>query len=105
MVTTCFGERRMKKWPFTSVFSVSLGAVLALSNPCIAQTANSSPATQDNSGSSRLQENIVTAEKRAQSIQKIPASRASHHFLWGADRKNTPLKSSHPIISYALFFL
>lgn len=74
MVTTCFGERRMKKWPFASVFSVSLGTALALSNPCIAQTANSSPATQDNSGSSGLQEIIVTAEKRAQSIQEVPAA-------------------------------
>src|SRR6267142_171272 len=74
MVTTCFGERRMKKWPFASVCSGSLGTALALSNPCIAQTANSSPATQDNSVSTGLQESIATAEKRAQSIQEVPAA-------------------------------
>src|SRR5882724_9709876 len=65
----------MNRTQIASVFSLALGmTAFALSTPSAAQTASPTPVTQDNGGSSGLQEIIVTAEKRAQSIQKVPAA-------------------------------
>src|SRR5277367_30856 len=62
----------MNSTHLVSVLCLALG-ITALT-PSAAQIANPVPVAQDNGGSPGLQEIIVTAEKREQSIQEVPAA-------------------------------
>ena len=65
----------MNSTHLVSVLCLALGiTALTLSTPSAAQTASPAPVAQDNGGSPGLQEIIVTAEKREQSIQDVPAA-------------------------------
>jgi iron complex outermembrane recepter protein len=58
-----------------SVLCLALGAsALTLTAPSDAQTTSQAPVAPDSGGSSGIQEIIVTAEKREQSIQDVPAA-------------------------------
>src|SRR5271168_86282 len=65
----------MNSTHLVSVLCLALGITgLTLTAPSAAQTATPAPVAQDNGGSPGLQEIIVTAEKREQSIQDVPAA-------------------------------
>jgi iron complex outermembrane receptor protein len=65
----------MNRAHFVSGLCLAFGiTTLSLTAPSAAQTAKPAPAAQDNDGSFSLQEIIVTAEKREQSIQDVPAA-------------------------------
>jgi iron complex outermembrane receptor protein len=75
VIALSLSGRSMNRTQLVSVFSLALGIVgVALSSPSTAQAPSPASATEDNGGSSGLQEIIVTAEKRAESIQNVPAA-------------------------------
>ena len=65
----------MNKIQLVWVFCLAIGTTaLIWTAPCTAQTASPTAGAQDSGGSSALPEIIVTAEKREQSIQEVPAA-------------------------------
>ena len=60
--------------PVSVVCCVAIAAVWLGAAPALGETTSPGPAAQPNDGASSLQEIIVTAEKREENIQQVPAA-------------------------------